>query len=96
MTDIWGFHKAPAIVKVHLNFCKKVLGVNKRINNNMVYCELGRHPLYIRRKFKDFFFFRYWSKIKTTCTNNCILKECYENNNDIWIVNIKDELSSQG
>lgn len=54
MTDIWGFHKAPAIVKVHLNFCKKVLGVNKRINNNMVYCELGRHPLYIRRKFNDF------------------------------------------
>ena len=28
--EIWGFHKAPDIEKVHLNFCKRILGVNKK------------------------------------------------------------------
>ena len=59
-----------------------------------MYCELGRYPLYIRRNLR---IFKFWLKIKNT--NNCILKECYENmivNNDSWIVNLKYELSSIG
>ena len=92
--EIWGFHKAPDVEKVHLNFCKKLLGVNKRTNNSLVYCELGRFPLQIRRKLR---IFKYWLKIKNT--NNCILKECYEGmitTNDSWVINIKNELSNLG
>lgn len=92
--EIWGFHKAPDIEKVHLNFCKRILGVNKKTTNNLVYCELGRLPLYIRRKLR---IFKYWLKIKNT--NNIILKEAYESmlvNNDNWMVSIQSELSSMG
>ena len=28
-SEVWGFHKAPAVESVHLQFCKKLLGSNK-------------------------------------------------------------------
>jgi len=31
--EIWGFHKAPDIEKVHLNYCTRVLGVRRSTNN---------------------------------------------------------------
>ena len=37
--EIWGFHRAPDIEKVHDNYCKR-----------MVYYELGRYPLIVTRK----------------------------------------------
>ena len=40
--EVWGFHKAQGVENVHLMFCKNVLSVNKRTNNNLVYCELSR------------------------------------------------------
>ena len=33
--------------KIHLNFCKYILGVNRKTSNLAVYSELGRYPLYI-------------------------------------------------
>ena len=33
------------IEKVHLSFCKNVLGVNRSTTNNLVRGELGRYPL---------------------------------------------------
>jgi hypothetical protein len=83
----WGFHKGPDVEKVHLNFCKNIFGVNKRTDKNMIYSELGRFPLYIKRKLR---IFKYWLKIKNT--NNCILKECYNYmvlDNDSWAMNMK-------
>ena len=91
-SEIWGFHKAPDVEKVHINFCKNVLGVNRKTCNNVVYCELGRLPLYAKRKLK---IFKYWVKLKNT--DNCILKACYEDMStysNIGLNNIKDELSS--
>ena len=43
--EIWGLHQAPDIEKVHLDFCKSILGVKRSTPNAMVYCELGRVPL---------------------------------------------------
>lgn len=82
--EIWGFYKVFDIEKVYFNFCKRIFGVNKRIINNLVYYELGRFFLYIRRKL---WIFKYWLKIKNI--NNIILKEVYESmfvNNDNWMV----------
>jgi hypothetical protein len=86
--EIWGFHKGSDVEKVHLTFCKNILGVNKRTNKNMIYSELGIYPLYSRKK--KLRIFKYWLKIKNT--SNCILKECYEYmvlDNDSWIMNVK-------
>lgn len=67
-----GFHKAPGIEKVYLNFCKRNLeATKKKTTNNLVHCELGRLP---RKKLR---IFKYWLKIKNT--NIIILKETCSN-----------------
>jgi hypothetical protein len=47
-----GYYTAPDIEKVHLYFLKRILKVRKSTVNNMVYCELGRLPLYVERQCK--------------------------------------------
>ena len=88
-SEIWGFHKAPDIEKLHTYYCKKVLGVKRSTCSNLVYFELGRLPLCVNRKLK---IIRYWAKLKST--NNCILKSCYDDmlvNSDTWLMNVKYE-----
>ena len=58
--EVWGFHTASAIEKVHLKFCKLVLKVSKSTCNEMIYGELERYPLIIERKVKKI---SYWLKI---------------------------------
>jgi hypothetical protein len=53
--EIWGFHKAPHIERVHMNFLKKIMLLRKSTNNLMVYFEFGRCPMYIQRKVRIVF-----------------------------------------
>ena len=48
--EIWGFYPAPNVEAVHLNFLKQLLKVRSQTNSAMVYGELGRVPLIIKRK----------------------------------------------
>ena len=41
-SEVWGFHQGDAIERVHLQYCKKILGLKWNTVNNIVYCELGR------------------------------------------------------
>ena len=41
-SEVWGFRKAKQIQRVHLQFCKNLLGVNQSTQNNFVYGDLGR------------------------------------------------------
>ena len=43
--ELWGFHTAAAVERVHLKFSKWILKVSKSTTNEMVYGELGRCPL---------------------------------------------------
>ena len=43
--EIWGFSKPVQQVRVHLQFCKKLLGIKRSNQNAFVYGELGREPL---------------------------------------------------
>ena len=93
-SEVWGFHKGQSIEKVHLDFCKNLLGVSKNVCNDLVYCELGRFPLILKRKLK---IFKYWLKVRES--ENCILKSCYDERcelNDTWIISIKNELRQLG
>ena len=47
--QIWGFTKSKELERIHLKFCKMVLGVKQCTCNAAVYGELGRYPLYINR-----------------------------------------------
>ena len=44
-SEIWGFTKSKEIERVHLKFCKQLLGVKTSTCNMAVYGELGRYPL---------------------------------------------------
>ena len=92
--EIWGFHKAPDIEKLHLSFLKRTLGVKKSTCNNLIYCELGRYPLQLIRKLR---IFRYMLKLRSS--QNCILNACFREmieNNDDWILSVKNELAKLG
>ena len=43
--EIWRFSKPVQQERVHLQFCKKLLGVKRSSQNDFVYRELGRAPL---------------------------------------------------
>ena len=47
--EVWGFIPANTVERVHLQFCKKILGVKKCTQNDFVYGELGRTSLSVGR-----------------------------------------------
>jgi hypothetical protein len=101
--EIWGFHKAPDIEKVRVNYCKGILNVKTSTctPNIMVYYELGRYPLIVTKKIR---IFKFWLKLLNA--NNCILKGWYAflydmwlknpNNMNNWVCNIGKELCNIG
>ena len=58
--EVWGFHTASAIERVHLKFCKLAFKVSKSTCNEMIYGELERYILIIDRKVR---ILSYWLKI---------------------------------
>ena len=96
--EIWGLHSSPDIEKVHLDYCKNILGVKRP--NSMVYCELGRLPLIFMRKVR---IVKYWLKLQHT--NNCILKAswyflfnefCQNPNVKNWVAGVYNILAEIG
>ena len=51
-SEVWGFCKADKIERVHLQFCKSLLGVKQSTQNTFIYGELGRMPYQILRYFE--------------------------------------------
>ena len=56
-SEVWGFENSAIVERVHLQFCKRILGVRKSTPNFMVYGELGRFPLDINIKLRMISFF---------------------------------------
>jgi hypothetical protein len=86
--EVWGFHKGVDIEALHLSFLKRVLKVRKSTSNYMVYFELGRFPLYINRYCR---MLKYWFRILKT--ENCILKNCYEDMFESSVFKSNDKLN---
>ena len=59
-SEVWGFCKADKIERVHLQFCKALLGVKQSTQNDFIYGELGRLPYQNRRYFS---IIKYWLKV---------------------------------
>ena len=59
-SEVWGFHKATSVETIHLQFCKKVLGVKQSTQNDFVYREIGRTD-YQSRRFVALI--KYWLKV---------------------------------
>ena len=56
-SEVWGIYNFKAVEKLHLRFCRKILGVSQQTPNYAVYGELGRFPLYILAKERSIGFY---------------------------------------
>lgn len=72
--EVWGFIPANAIERVHMQFCKRLLGVKKNTQNDFVYGELGRTNC---RSKRYLLILKYWFKI-LTCPDNKHIKIVYK------------------
>ena len=71
-SQVWGFAQGTRIERVHLQFCKRLLGVKKCTQNDFVYGELGRlNCQYVRY----FILIKYWVKYYMQTTIS-MLKKC--------------------
>ena len=98
--EVWGAHAAQDLEKVHLDFCKNILGVKRSTPNAMIYAELGRVPMMCIRKLR---MVKYW--LKLLHSDNCILKSCIDYfqeelmlkpNCKNWLSNVQNILSEIG
>ncbi len=71
--EIWGFDKFIEIERIHLKFCKRLLGIKASSSSMGVYGELGRYPLYINRNVR---IIKYWCKL--IHSNNIIISKLYK------------------
>jgi len=59
-SEVWGFNHVCAVERIHLQYCKYLLGVKKCTQNDFVYGELGRKPLQCQRLYN---IVKFWIKI---------------------------------
>ena len=72
--EVWGLSQAKCIERVHLQFCKKLLGVKQSTQNDFIYGETGRTTLAVNRYVKVL---KYWIKICHS-NNQKYIKVVYE------------------
>ena len=95
---IWGFTKSCELERIHLQFCKTILGVKQSTSNAAIYAELGRYPLYV---FRFVHIIKYWVKIINT--DSMLLKSVYThslaqyyNGRKNWVFHVKKLLDDYG
>jgi len=98
-SEVWGFHDAPHIERLHTKFCKWVLCVKTSTPNIIARHELGRVDLKTKRFVK---IIKYWVKI-IKCENTRYIKHMYdvllkdeESNKSNWASQVKKLLYSAG
>jgi hypothetical protein len=99
--EIWGNINALPIERVHLKFCKEILGVKSQTQNEFIYGELGRIPM---RKQRIIIMIRYWLRVLkckdtkyTKVAYNMLLKDSQELPNKInWAIIVKNILENTG
>lgn len=93
--EVWGYTNAKDLERVHLKFCKRLLGVKTSTCTPAVYCELGRKPLLLTRTLR---IIKYWFKVLRS--QNCLMKSIYDydlkNMLSSWIIFVKNTLLSNG
>ena len=95
---VWGFNNNIDLERIHLKFCKRILGVRDNTSTVGVYGELGRYPLFIHRQVQ---IIKYWWKLNHTESN--VLKQVYlnsvhecENGANNWASKVKILLQNYG
>jgi hypothetical protein len=95
-SEIWGVYNYKEIDKLHLRFCKYILGVRPQTSNVAVFGELGRKPLSVIAKERAL---KYWLKImhnNDSLINKTFLKQKSVLRQGSWASNIKSTFDRLG
>ena len=100
-SEVWGFCTANAIERVHMQYCKKLLGVKKTTQNDFLYGELGRTN-YLTKRY--FIIIKYWLKILRTPEHkytNLVYKLLLNDHDELpnkisWVSLVRQLLMSMG
>ena len=98
-SELWGFERLDNLETVHLNACKRFLGVPLKTPTKMVYAELARFPLFVNTRVRCL---KYWFRL--ICMDNSRLpKQAYlmqlhmdTHGKRCWVTEIRELLSSAG
>ena len=75
LSEVWGPGNNAVIERVHLMFCKYILGLKKSTSNCIVYRELGRYPVDIQIKTS---IIAYWSRVVNNQNQNKLTSLLYK------------------
>ena len=102
-SEVWGVYEYKEIDKIHIKFCKYILGVKNQTPNVAVLGELGRFPLSVLCKERAM---KFWLKIKQnpgSLIHKIYQEQCdiVENNNNnlinpFWVKHVKSLLDNLG
>ena len=67
--EVWRFFQASQIERVLFQFCKRLLGVKKCTQNNLIFWQVGKN---IITKAMLFYYVKYWLKIVNSDANKMI------------------------
>jgi len=99
--EVWGFFQGASVERMHLKFCKQLLGVKQTTQNDFVYGELGRYPLIVHRQYR---IIKFWLKI-IKGENRKFTKICYDMmlndmvlfpNKNNWAIRVRNLLNNTG
>ena len=83
-SEVWGVYNFKEVDKLHIKFCKYILGVRQQTPNMAVYGELGRLPLSVICKEISL---KFWKKIMKNYNSpiyNVYIDQCQNVNNSCW------------
>ncbi|KAL4240483.1 hypothetical protein ACF0H5_001275 [Mactra antiquata] len=100
-SEVWGFVHGMSIERVHLQFCKTILGVKRSTQNDFIYGELGRINYQCTRHFN---IIKYWVKLLQTSDTKfkkivylCLKSDSEKYPNKVnWCTLLKQLLSTLG
>ena len=93
--EIWGFENT----KVQIRFYKSILGLNRNCSNDVVFGELGEHPMQILCKIR---IFKYWCNLFTKRHSlqyklySLLYRDCCYSVCKNWASNVRNLLFSLG
>lgn len=99
--EVWGFINGNAAERVHMQFCKRMLGVKMCTQNEFIYGEPGRISFQSMRYYN---ITKYWLKIRRTDSNTNVYKVCcllkhdleYQPNKTNWCFLVENLLCTFG
>jgi hypothetical protein len=91
--EIWGHKIYKKIEQIHLFACKRFLRITDKTPNDVIYGELGRHPLWIESNLRCI---KYWFRLINQPDNMyskkayCMLAKLDDRGTTTWVTNIRN------